>query len=134
MLRYGRDGRIDREPATCMALGLERTCRTCVAVVRKVRQDKIVERNLVARIGNGIGISNIGGSRYCMGVRPLSRPSQGCGLDLRPGKIALLKNMVFYIVLERVLPKISMNGFIGVAKPDGWEKITIFTNIFKCCP
>ena len=69
-----------------------------------------------------------------MGVRPLSRPSQGCGLDLRPGKIALLKNMVFYIVLERVLPKISMNGFIGVAKPDGWEKITIFTNIFKCCP
>lgn len=47
--------------------------------------------------------------------------------------IALLKYVVFYVVLEDLLSKVGMDRFISVAESDSRENVTIFTNVLKRC-
>lgn len=68
-----------------------------------------------------------------MRAKLLRGPRQGCRLNRSPGMIALLKHVIFNIILELLLSKVGVNRFISVAESDGRENVKIFTNILEHC-
>lgn len=52
-------------------------------------------------------------------------------MNLGPYVIALLKYVVFYVILEGLLSKVGMNRFVSVAESDSWENVAIFTHILE---
>lgn len=66
-----------------------------------------------------------------MRLQPLHGPCQRGRLNLSPRMIALLKHVIFYVVLEDLLSKVGVNRFVSVAESDSRENATIFTNVLK---